>query len=219
MVIKAINNPRIIAVIIAIVTICCVGLGIRFVVQSLQNNNQETQINEESGVAAIIESSDNKNATDGNIDEDTDTDTTLDFDFIKLSNVLHSSFQKKSITAFISKCEIETTSVGSLPETRNNNYEVSENTIDTVINKLKNAKTLDKEITYSWIGRCPPKSITYYIGILSTDPEIFHGQSVFSLSYADDDNILLVGYDNEGYAFHFKNSKEIDNFIESLGSH
>jgi len=144
-----------------------------------------------------------------------DNRANLDFDFNELSNTLHSSIQKDKITTFISKCVKKATTANGLPETEQNNTEVSNNTIDTIINKLKTAKSIDKEITYSWID-CPPKSITYYVSVNSNDQSQVHSQSVFSLNYANGNDILLVGYNNKGYAFHFNSSEEISGFIESL---
>lgn len=141
--------------------------------------------------------------------------TNLDFDFNELSNTLHSSVQKNNITAFISKCVEKTTTANEPPETEQNNISVSNNTIDTIINKLKTAKSVDKDITYSWMG-CPPKSLTYYVSVNSTNRSETHNQKVFSLNYANREDILLVGYNNKEYAFYFNSSDEINGFIESL---
>ncbi len=92
---------------------------------------------------------------------------------------------------------------------------VQKDNIDTIINKLKTANYIDKDITYSWVG-CPPKSITYHVSVNSTDLNDVKSNKVFSLNYADSEDILLVGYNNKGYAFHFNSSEEIANFIESL---
>lgn len=144
-----------------------------------------------------------------------DNDTNLDFDFNTLSVVLHSSTEKKGITTFISNCQSKTKDEAELTKTEQKNIEVSNETIDIIIKKLKTAKSIEKNITYSWLG-CPPKSITYFIGINDNDLDIVNKNKVFSLNYADGDDILLVGYNNAGYAFHFNSSKEINNFIESL---
>lgn len=138
-----------------------------------------------------------------------------EFDFEELSNTLHSSIQNESITTFITKCENKTVNQGEPPETEYTNIEVSNNTIDTIINKLKTAKSIDKNVTYSWFG-CPPKSITYYISVNSNNQSQVQNQMIFSLNYANGDDILLVGYNQNGYAFHFNNNEEINNIIESL---
>ena len=138
-----------------------------------------------------------------------------EFDFEELSNTLHSSIQNESITTFLSKCEIKNPNTNEPPETEYTNIEVSNNTIDTIINKLKTAKSIDKNVTYSWFG-CPPKSITYYISVNSNNQSQVQNQMIFSLNYANGDDILLVGYNQNGYAFHFNNNEEINNIIESL---
>lgn len=101
------------------------------------------------------------------------------------------------------------------PKTELYNAEVSSNTINTIINKLKTATSIEQEITYSWFG-CPPKAITYYISVNSTNKEVIYNQTVFSLNYANANNILLVQYNKEGYAFHFNSDEEINSFIETL---
>lgn len=84
---------------------------------------------------------------------------------------------------------------------KNNNTKV-----DFDFNKLKTVTSIEQEITYSWFG-CPPKAITYYISVNSTNKEDVYNQTVFSLNYANANNILLVQYNKKGYASHF-NSDE-----------
>ena len=144
-----------------------------------------------------------------------DNSENLDFDFNELLNTLKNSVQSENITTFISECKEKTISEGEPPETEIKNIEVSNNTIDTIIKKLKLAKSIDKDITYSW-PYCPPKLVTYYVSVNSSDAQLVHKQKVFSLNYAQGNDMLLVGYNNKGYAFHFSSNEEINGFIESL---
>ena len=140
---------------------------------------------------------------------------TTEFDFDEMSNELHSLIEKEDISTFINQCKNKTTGEDGPPETENTIIEVSTETIDTIINKLKTAKSFEKNITSSWFG-CPPRNITYYVGTTNIDMAYQINQKVFTLNYAGINDVLLVSYNNIGYAFYFSNSEEIDNFIESL---
>ena len=155
------------------------------------------------------------NNTDKEEEEDKNNNTKVDFDFDELENALYSSIQKEEIVPFISKCESKVSNTDEPPKIELYNTEVSSNTINTIINKLKTATSIEQEITYSWFG-CPPKAITYYISVNSTNKEAIYNQTVFSLNYANANNILLVQYKKKGYAFHFNSDEEINNFIETL---
>lgn len=203
------NKVLVIAVVILSILVIALGGYICYDKVISNNNDEQTESNKNNNVE---ETNEDANKDNNNIN---DNSANLDFDFNELSGTLHSSVQKDSITTFISKCVEKTTSANEPPETEQNNTEVSNNTIDTIINKLKTAKSIDKEITYSWFG-CPPKSITYYVSVNSNDQSQVHSQRVFSLNYADGEDILLASYNNKGYAFHFNSSEEINGFIESL---
>lgn len=201
-------------IIIVILSIAVLALGGYICYDKLLSNNndsKQTESNKEYNDNNVKDTEEKENNNDSVIDNSAN----LDFDFNELSNTLHSSVKKDNITTFVSRCESKTTNTNEPPETEQKNTEVSSNTIDTIINKLKTAKSIDKEITYSWFG-CPPRSITYYVSANSTNSETVHSQRVFSLNYADGNDMLLVGYNNKGYAFHFNSSEEINNFIESL---
>ena len=203
------NKVLVIAVVILSILVIALGGYICYDKVISKNNDEQTESNKNNNVE---EKNEDTNKDNNNIN---DNSANLDFDFNELSSTLHSSIQKDSITTFISKCVEKTTSANEPPETEQNNTEVSNNTIDTIINKLKTAKSIDKEITYSWFG-CPPKSITYYVSVNSNDQSQVHRQSVFSLNYANGEDLLLVSYNNKGYAFYFNSSEEISGFIESL---
>ena len=166
----------------------------------------------------IINNSNKQAESSNNTDkeeEDKNNNTKVDFDFDELENTLYSSIQKEEIVPFISKCESKVSNTDEPPKIELYNTEVSSNTINTIINKLKTATSIEQEITYSWFG-CPPKAITYYISVNGTNKEAIYNQTVFSLNYANANNILLVQYKKKGYAFHFNSDEEINNFIETL---
>lgn len=170
------------------------------------------------GYYKIINNSNKQAESSNNTDkeeEDKNNNTKVDFDFDELENALYSSIQKEEIVPFISKCESKVSNTDEPPKIELYNTEVSSNTINIIINKLKTATSIEQEITYSWFG-CPPKAITYYISVNSTNKEAICNQTVFSLNYANANNILLVQYKKKGYAFHFNSDEEINNFIETL---
>lgn len=186
------------------------------------NKNENLEEKEEKEEDTTKEESNKNNSLEEKKKNSTKVDTNirdnskkLDFDFDELSRTLHSSVQKDNITTFVSKCVEKNTDANEPPATEQINTAVSNGTIDTIINKLKTANYIDKDITYSWVG-CPPKSITYHVSVNSTDKSEVNSQRVFSLNYANVEDMLLVGYNNKGYAFHFNSSKEISSFIESL---
>ena len=203
------NNRSGLIFIIIILFLAVFALGGYICYDKLLRNNDNDQVENNN----VKEEKEDK--TESNENTLVDNSANLDFDFDELSNTLHSAVDKDDITTFVSKCESNDSNPNEPPQTSHSNRVVSIDSIDIVINKLKSAQSLEKNITYSWFG-CPPKSVTYYVSVNSTDLQTFHGQSVFSLNYADGDNILLVGYNDVGYAFHFNSSEEINNFIESL---
>lgn len=188
-----------IIVIILVIVIGCVGYY-----KIINNSNKQAESSDK-------QSSNNTDKEEGN----KNNNTKVDFDFDELENTLYSSIQKEEIVPFISKCESKASNTDEPPKTELYNTEVSSNTINTIINKLKIATSIEQEITYSWFG-CPPKTITYYISVNSTNKEAIYNQTVFSLNYANANNILLVQYNKKGYAFHFNSDEEINNFIETL---
>ena len=203
------SKGLIIAVVILSILVIALGGYICYDKVIKNNTDKQTESNKNNDSK---EKNEDTSEDDSNIN---DNSANLDFDFNELSNTLHSSVQKDNITTFVSKCIEKTTNANEPPSTEISNTSVSNNTIDTIINKLKTAKSVDKDITYSWFG-CPPKSITYYISVNTTDKSQMLSQRVFSLNYANDEDTLLVGYNDKGNAFHFNSNEEINGFIESL---
>lgn len=209
------KKVNVIIVIIVILLILILALsGYIYYDKFLSNNsgNKQTEKNKKYNDDNVQDSKDfeEKENNDNNI-----IDNSENLDINELASTLHSSVQKDGITTFISSCHSKSVSSGQPPESEYKNTEVSINTIDIVIEKLKTATVVDKNITFSWFG-CPPKSVTYYVSVNSNDQSEVRKQKIFSLNYADGKDMLLVGYNNEGYAFHFNSSDEISNFIENL---
>ena len=171
------NKVLVIAVVILSILVIALGGYICYDKVISKNNDEQTESNKNNNVE---ETNEDTNKDNNNIN---DNSANLDFDFNELSNTLHSSIQKEDITSFISKYVETTISANDPPEIEQINTFVSNNTIDIIINKLKTAKSIDKEITYSWFA-CPPKSIAYYISVNSIDPNEVHSKSVFSLNYS-----------------------------------
>lgn len=182
----------------------------------LANIKSEIQDNTSSDI------DDNKNSTANNNigdDEDNtvDNSATLGFDFDAMLASLESSIKNSNMVPIMSKCTNYENNKGE-PVSDCSYTTLSKNTIESIIKKLKSAESVDKEITFSFIGAAP--SITYLISVDVNDSNQILSQRVFSLNYSPDLNnkILLVGFGDKGYAFHFNDIKDIDGFIESLAS-
>ncbi len=141
----------------------------------------------------------------------------LDFDFDAMETALKSKLQNGQFKAVKISCTSTPGPEGELPIITNTGKIISNDSIDTIVNKLKNADSLEKNITSSWIGECMPKSVAYIISV-NDKPESneFQSNKIFTLYYADDTSNILVGYEGIGYSFNYDNSEEINNFIESL---
>ncbi len=129
----------------------------------------------------------------------------VSFDFSKMENELNNlanNTNPKRVACFDNGITED-----GLPNIEETDTELSQESIRTIINKLKDAK-LFEETTISFIG-CPPNEISYIIGegIYNNDFNIFYGE---------EGNVLLIGYDNQEYAFKYDSPDEISNFIESL---
>lgn len=169
-----------IIVIILVIVIGCISYY-----KIINNSNKQAESSDK-------QSNNNTDKEEG----DKNNNTKVDFDFDELENTLYSSIQKEEIVPFISKCESKASNTDEPPKIELYNTEVSSNTTNTIINKLKTVTSIEQEITYSWFG-CPPKAITYYISVNSTNKEDVYNQTVFSLNYANANNILLVQYNKK----------------------
>lgn len=206
---KCISRSTLIIIILSITIVLLIGYICYDKLIKSDNNVEQTEKTENNDVLedeSLSEDEDNQLV---------DNSANLDFDFNELSNTLHSSIKNQNYFSLLCKCS-EIASVDGGPPSANYDVSIiSSDAIDTIVKKLKSAKSLEKNITYSWFG-CPPNSITYYVSGNNSNNEAIHTNKVFSLNYANADNILLVGYNKTGYAFSFNSSDEIKNFIENL---
>lgn len=147
---------------------------------------------------------DNKESNNQNNQENKDKNEPAknDFDFasmeVKLKELLNTNKEQ------IVLCN----SMGNTPSAVYNTLaNAKKDSISLIINKLKEASSYE-EATFSFMG-CSKNNISYVIG-----NGIYDGE--FSLYYGDGEKVLLIGYDNKGYAFRYDNTNDINGFIESL---
>lgn len=95
-------------------------------------------------------------------------------------------------------------------ETKNDFVELSNDSINVIIDKLKTAVRVDKDAPVGFIG-CPPKDITYVINKTKTND----GDKKFIVMYGYSKS-LYVGYNEIGYVYYFNNDSEINNLLENL---
>lgn len=168
---------------------------------SEKNNNQENTKEIEETKEESIESEEI-------VPQATQETKIKDFDFDEMEKTLKEAIKDEKKTPFIQKCT-DKSSEETGPSADYEKIDVSANTINSIIQKLREAESVEKNITASWFG-CPPKSIDYYI----SDKE--YTEKKLYVSYATAENKLLVGYKDTGYAFQYTDKSAIENFLESL---
>ncbi len=191
-------------IIIIVILICIVAILLCLGVTYLNYNHSLYKIDKHN------KTEENNNKSESKIN----SENNLDFDFNGLTTKVNNLIQTNNYSSMIANCSSVSTNPNQTPQTTNNVISVSNDTFNTVISKLKEASQVETT-TADWFG-CPPKNISYYISVYNTDYGQVMTNRVFSLTYANSDNILLVGYDNNGYAFHYDEADTINNFIESL---
>lgn len=87
--------------------------------------------------------------------------------------------------------------------------EVSNNSFDTIMEKLHTAYQVEKNVTASF--SC--NNISYSVGSV-VDGAV--NPSYFSLYYIDKSNMLIVDYNGNAYAFYYRNKEEISDLIPNL---
>ena len=95
-------------------------------------------------------------------------------------------------------------------ETKNDYVELSNDSINVIIDKLKTAAKVDKDSPAGFIG-CSPRNITYVINKTEANDE----NKKFIVMYGDD-KTLLVGYNQTGSIYYFNDASEINNLLENL---
>lgn len=95
-------------------------------------------------------------------------------------------------------------------ETKNEFTMLSNDSVEQIVNKLKLATRVEKDIPVGYLG-CPPQNITYIINNTKTND----GNKKLIVMYGYD-STLFVGYNQIGYVYHYNNASEINNFLENL---
>jgi len=215
---KNINSKRKIFypifILMVIMLLCIIAFCNRYnnLVHKRPSNYNEENLN------TIIEKKDNNSSTSNNEQQDTINDALnstnnnsysktkdidiSEFDFEKLTTDINNSFINGN-HAYITKCKrINHETLETSTET----IVLSHESFNTIVAKLKNAKSFDLS-TASFFG-CPPRGIEYTIGLKEN--------KIFSIAYPYEGNYFLVGYNNNGYSFHYESQSDIDSFIENL---
>jgi len=157
----------------------------------------------------INEPSDNTQADDSG----TYSNIVTDFDYDGLAKSLHEAVKQDNITTFVRHCK-EIPQENQISKTEETDVKVSIDTIDTIVAKLKTAEEVERT-TMDWFG-CPPRLVSYYVGVSTTNQEEFGKGRIFSLHYPHDGYSLMIGYNHDGYAFNYKTAEDIEGFIEGL---
>ena len=202
------KKNKIIIVIISILLVLSI-LIIGFII--INNTNHKTNNKTNKETEKVQKEPSNIESNDYIIDNNITIDN---FDFEEMKKTLHEAVNQDNLTTMVRHCKNIEVPQGEPPEAEYNNVEVSNNSIDIIIEKLKTANSV-QYMTGSWFG-CPPKQISYYVAPLTDDDELFNSKKVLSIHYSNDEKTLSVGYKNDGYIFIFNSPDEINGFIESL---
>lgn len=114
---------------------------------------------------------------------------------------------KSEHNAYVIKCQY--VKEGDI-ETTSEYIKLSNDSVNVIIDKLKLAERVEKDIPVGYLG-CPPKNITYIIN----STEANDGNKKFIVMYGYD-NTLFVGYNQIGYVYHFSDDSTINNILENL---
>jgi hypothetical protein len=118
---------------------------------------------------------------------------------------------KENYNAYRVKCRSYISNEGDFPEVENTYVKLSINTVDTIVDKLKTAVKVEKNVVDGW-EMCPPRDVDYIIN----SSESLDGNKKLIVMYSYEDNMLSVGYNEIGYRYYFKDASEINNFVEEL---
>ena len=115
-----------------------------------------------------------------------------------MKNDIKNKINNEGYKTYIETCE------GQLPDnTVTHQYEMNSDVIDKIVTKLEKAKKVESDITASFF--CAKYSLETY----KTKSD-----SIFSLYQANNEKILIVGYNDKGYAFTF--DEDVSTFIKDL---
>ena len=115
-----------------------------------------------------------------------------------MKNDIKNKINNEGDKTYIETCE------GQLPDhTVTHQYEMSSDVIDKIVTKLEKAKKVESDITASFF--CAKYSLETYKT---------KNNNIFSLYQANNEKILIVGYNYKGYAFTF--DEDVSTFIKDL---
>ena len=115
-----------------------------------------------------------------------------------MKNDIKNKINNEGYKTYIETCE------GQLPDhTVTHQYEMSSDVIDKIVTKLEKAKKVESDITASFF--CAKYSLETYKT---------KNNNIFSLYQANNEKILIVGYNYKGYAFTF--DEDVSTFIKDL---
>ncbi len=172
-----------------------------------KENNEEENVNKDENVKENENKEDTKDET--SLDKEEIVDNSSDnvdkvtyFDYDKVEKNVLEEVQAHSYKYYLTTCKTEED--GKFQSTLK---DVGADSFLKIIQKLKTSIRYESNITASFF--CPAYS--YQIGIKKDDHV---EEKVFSLDYANNPKILIVGYQGVGYAFYF--DSEVSGFLESL---
>ncbi len=147
-----------------------------------------------------LEKEENINSTSSNTEKTIYKDKILVLNtFLNdMKNDIKNKINNEGYKTYIETCE------GQLPDnTETQQYEMSSDVIYKIVTKLEKATKVESDITASFF--CAKYSLETY----KTKSD-----SIFSLYQANNEKILIVGYNDKGYAFTF--DEDVSTFIKDL---
>ena len=158
------------------------------VLKPITVDNQNTTIN-----------NDNKNYNTNNLTLEEDNNDNISIDYEKTQKDLIDKVNKNIDKIILKRCEsCKGIDYDNSSNAKCSDKEMSVNSINEVINKLKTASKVELLPT--------SKACSLYTYTVGNDLVVFE---------ADDTSILLVGLNNNGYAFHFPGENVVD-FLSKL---
>lgn len=201
----------IVFIIVVVLFIIC-SIGFTFLSsKTLEKKHQEDTVEEDTlkedtkEEDSNMELSSEKRNTDETIHEQANNVTPFNYDEVE-ANVLK-TVQEHSYQYYLITCEDKRNPNEKDPDFQSTLHEAGTDSFTKIIEKLKSSIRYESNITASFF--CP--KYDYRIGRAKDD---YVEESIFSLNYANDSKVLIVGYQGVGYAFYFED--EVRGFLESL---
>ena len=187
-------------------------------IDNKENNNEINENKEENIIETNDNNEDNKLEKDGNNEEVNDEDVSklLDTETLneleEIRNYLNNKVTNDSYIAYKVSCQVFEDREYPFEDTY---IKISNQSINTVIDKLKTAVKVNKNVVEGIIG-CPPKNVLYKI--TNTEQVTSEDGKIFIMWYDGSTPSVVVGYSEResGYRFFFEKQSDLDNFIENL---